>query len=421
MTTQMEMVKEAVISNGGKCKNKAIKDYVLNKWPDKNLGSIDDAINSASVNRPSRVNYPENQSIVESPREKYDFLFQTERGMVELYDPVRHGNWGIFIFKGGYRIYKGNKPPQTYDYESIYGIIYHTDIRWLNFLKGANEKILNFWSSRSTELKDLHFGTPFFFKTENQKIEGMATLVRMERMSTIEAWEEFGKGNGAPDKETFLNMLKKDSEKDIGRSGNQIMCFVLSDPVFFDNPPSLYSCGISTFETLKYIDSIEASNIVGEIFGEIPDIENIPRTIDAPYQSYSPSNNRPYQAILKKLLMETYDNRCAICGLDIPELLNVSHIIPHSKNENTARDLDNSIILCRLHDSLFDKGFITIMYDQGNYSIKISDLIKNSTNPATKSISSDLSNSAFNKPKIWPPSKKSLEYHNKNVFVDGIK
>ena len=50
-----------------------------------------------------------------------------------------------------------------------------------------------------------------------------------------------------------------------------------------------------------------------------------------------------------------------------------------------------------------------------------SDLIKNSTNPATKSISSDLSNSVFNKPKIWSPSKKSLEYHNKNVFIDGIK
>ena len=199
------------------------------------------------------------------------------------------------------------------------------------------------------------------------------------------------------------------------------MCFVLRDPVFFDNPPSLYSCGISAFDTLKYIDSIEASNIIGEIFGKIPDIENIPRTIDAPYQLSSPSNNRPYEERLRSLLKKTYDYKCAICGLDIDKLLRVSHIIPHSENENTARNLDNSIFLCTLHDLLFDKGFITILYDQGNYSIKISDLIKNSTNPATKSISSSLSNSVFNKPKIWPPSKKSLEYHNKNVFIDRIK
>ncbi len=421
MTTQLEMVKEAVVSYGGRCSNKDIKDYILKKWPSTNLGSIDDAINSASVNRPSRVNYPQNQGIVESPREKYDFLFQRERGMVELYDPVKHGKWGIFIFKGKYRIYKGNKPTQNYNYESIYGIIYHTDIRWLNFLKGANEKIINFWSSRSTELKDLHFGMPFFFKTQDQKIQGMASFVRMERMTPIEAWEEFGNGNGAKDKETFLHMLNKDSKKDIYGSGNQIICFVLSDPVFFDNPPSLYSCGISTFQTLKYIDSIEASNIIDGIFGGIPDIENIPRTIDAPYQSSSPSYNRPYQERLRALLEKTYGNKCAICGLDVPELLRVSHIIPHSRNENTARNLDNSILLCTLHDSLFDKGFFTILYDNGNYSIKISDSIKNSNNPAIKRISSDLSNSVFNKPKKWPPAKTSLEYHNTKVFIDSNK
>ena len=421
MTTQLEMVKEAVNSNGERCKNKAIKDYILRKWPGTNQGSINDAINSASVNLHSRVNYPENQIIVESPREKYDFLFQIKRGMVELYDPVKHGNWGIFEFKRKFVVYKSDKQPQNYDYEPNYGILYHTDIKWLRFLKTANENIINFWSSRSTELKDLYYGMPFFFKTENQKIEGMASFVRMERISATEAWKEFERGNGAPDKETFLGMLTKDSKKDINMPGNQIMCFVLRDPVFFDNPPSLYSCGISAFDTLKYIDSIEASNIIGEIFGKIPDIKNIPRTIDAPYQLSSPSNNRPYEERLRSLLKKTYDYKCAICGLDIDKLLRVSHIIPHSENENTARNLDNSIFLCTLHDLLFDKGFITILYDQGNYSIKISDLIKNSTNPATKSISSDLSNSAFNKPKIWPPSKKSLEYHNKEVFIDSIK
>ena len=416
---QLEMVKEAVVSMGGKCKNQEIKDYVLNKWPDKNLGSIDDAINVASVNRQSRVNYSQNRKVVNSHREKYDFLFSIERGMVELYDPDKHGNWGIFQFRDGFRIYKGREPPQTYDYQATYGVIYDTDVRWLEFLKGAGKKIINFWNFGPADLNSLYEDMPFFFKTEGQKIEGMATFVRMERMNATEAWAEFESGNGAPDKKTFLDMLKKDSIKDVNIPEKGIMCIVLRDPVFFNNPPTLSSCGISTFQTMRYIDSIDASAIMTGVFGETPDLEDIPNTVNAPYQSSSVSLTRPYQVELKESLMKTYDSKCAICELDMPELLRVSHIIPHSKNEITAKNLDNSILLCTFHDSLFDRGFITILYESGKYTIKISDLIKNSNNSAIQGIYASLSNSVFHKPLKWPPCESSLEYHNKKIFIDN--
>jgi len=47
-----------------------------------------------TANHPSRIHYPENKK----PRvanSRYDFLFSTERGRAELYDPEKHGIRGI--------------------------------------------------------------------------------------------------------------------------------------------------------------------------------------------------------------------------------------------------------------------------------------------------------------------------------------
>ena len=94
MPTQPEMIREAVLSLNGTCTNSQIKSYISNKWPDQNSDSIQDQINSASVNLPSRINYGQNEREVSTPREKYDILFRKARGLVELYNPEKHGNWG---------------------------------------------------------------------------------------------------------------------------------------------------------------------------------------------------------------------------------------------------------------------------------------------------------------------------------------
>ncbi|WP_156778547.1 DUF7669 domain-containing protein [Thermoplasma acidophilum] len=104
MPTLYDMIKEAVRFIKCPCSNSAIINYVLSKWSDQNHDSIQDQINSASVNLPSRVDYPENQKEVSSAREKYDFLYRTAKGVVEEYDPHKHGIWGILQFQGMYKI-----------------------------------------------------------------------------------------------------------------------------------------------------------------------------------------------------------------------------------------------------------------------------------------------------------------------------
>lgn len=54
------------------------------------------------------------------------------------------------------------------------------------------------------------------------------------------------------------------------------------------------------------------------------------------------------------------DRCCRICGLYNQQLLVASHIQPWSKSTNDERlDSENGLLLCALHDALFDKGLIS--------------------------------------------------------------
>ena len=89
-----QMIKEAVENLGGKATYSEIKEYIKNKYGEVNENTINAQIIVCTVNHPSRVHYPENKK----PRianTKYDFLYSIGRGVVELYDPEKHGVWEI--------------------------------------------------------------------------------------------------------------------------------------------------------------------------------------------------------------------------------------------------------------------------------------------------------------------------------------
>ncbi|CAC12509.1 hypothetical protein [Thermoplasma acidophilum] len=210
--------------------------------------------------------------------------------------------------------YRGETPPDTSDSKKKYGILCHTDLGWIKSLKDSKIRNINFWSTRTTILDYPYEGMPFFFKTEKQRIEGYGNYVRLERLTPAEAWAMFGQGNGAPDLETLLSLLKKDGWEASDRNDGKITCFVLRDPVFFANPPSLLDCGISPFETTKYIDSIEGSTISGQIEEFAPLDIRYPSEVNGPVHSISTADGRPYQAELRNELFKIYRGKCAICG-----------------------------------------------------------------------------------------------------------
>jgi hypothetical protein len=69
------------------------------------------------------------------------------------------------------------------------------------------------------------------------------------------------------------------------------------------------------------------------------------------------------QNVLRNIILEEYKNKCAMCNIDLPELLRVSHIIPWSEDTAIRLDPKNTLLLCGLHDLAFENGLITISND----------------------------------------------------------
>ena len=74
------------------------------------------------------------------------------------------------------------------------------------------------------------------------------------------------------------------------------------------------------------------------------------------------------QNILRKHLILAYEGQCAMCAVDEPNLLRASHIIPWSEDESNRLNPKNVILLCGLHDLVFEQFRITINQD---YSINL--------------------------------------------------
>jgi hypothetical protein len=69
------------------------------------------------------------------------------------------------------------------------------------------------------------------------------------------------------------------------------------------------------------------------------------------------------QDIFRASLLEYWGERCAVSGLDVPELLRASHIKPWADCASDAERLDvfNGLLLAPHLDALFDGGWVTFL------------------------------------------------------------
>lgn len=86
---------------------------------------------------------------------------------------------------------------------------------------------------------------------------------------------------------------------------------------------------------------------------------------------------RRVQRFFRQTVLESYNNRCAISGLAIPELLVASHIIPWAKDESRRADPTNGIALNALYDKAFDRHLISFDED---FRLALSPKLKSNTN-----------------------------------------
>ncbi|WP_277584427.1 HNH endonuclease [Psychrobacillus antarcticus] len=68
---------------------------------------------------------------------------------------------------------------------------------------------------------------------------------------------------------------------------------------------------------------------------------------------------RKGQEKFKKELLPLWENKCALCDIELPILLQASHSKPWKDSTHNERvDPYNGLLLCRNHDALYYKGYI---------------------------------------------------------------
>ena len=124
---------------------------------------------------------------------------------------------------------------------------------------------------------------------------------------------------------------------------------------------------------------------------------------------------RLVQAFFRNAVLSSYEYRCSMCDLAVPQLLTASHIIPWSKTEHRRADPRNGLSLCALHDRAFDRGLLTVDEEK---RVMISSQMPTSTSCDLQRVAfAEITGKRLTLPHRFFPDESALAYHRANVFV----
>lgn len=125
--------------------------------------------------------------------------------------------------------------------------------------------------------------------------------------------------------------------------------------------------------------------------------------------------SRVNQNVFRKIVLSNYEGKCAITGIDIPELLVASHIIPWSESISERLNPENGICLSVLYDKAFDRGLIGF---DSNYRVVISSSLKAyQLKMYYKYYFAQIEKTKLNLPQEFLPRKEFLEWHLDEVLL----
>jgi predicted restriction endonuclease len=126
------------------------------------------------------------------------------------------------------------------------------------------------------------------------------------------------------------------------------------------------------------------------------------------------AKQRIHQAFFRQVVLSSYEYRCCITGLCLPQVLIASHIVPWAVEEEFRTDPSNGLCLSATFDKLFDSGLISFTNDLN--MIASSKLLKSKDKHIQEQILSYHDKPIY-KPKRFLPSHKFLDWHRVNIFV----
>lgn len=121
---------------------------------------------------------------------------------------------------------------------------------------------------------------------------------------------------------------------------------------------------------------------------------------------------RSNQNVFRKMILKIYNHTCCITGLDIPDVLRASHIIPWSADRDKRLDPRNGLCLSATYDAAFDRNLIS--FDDEYRMIVSSDIKDHYTSDSVKNYFLDKQGFKINLPSTYLPHKDYLENHRRN-------
>jgi putative restriction endonuclease len=121
------------------------------------------------------------------------------------------------------------------------------------------------------------------------------------------------------------------------------------------------------------------------------------------------------QNCFRAMILNNYEKRCAVTGINIPDLLVASHIIPWAEKTETRLDPENGLCLSSLYDKAFDKGYITVNPD--DYTLILSSaLLEYQFEAYFENHFSSINHRKIVLPLEHAPNKDYLDYHKSMIF-----
>jgi len=125
---------------------------------------------------------------------------------------------------------------------------------------------------------------------------------------------------------------------------------------------------------------------------------------------------RRVQALFRATVMASYDFTCAISGINVPALVQASHIVPWSHEEGRRLDPRNGIALSMLHDRAFDRGLITLDRD---LRVVISGRLRVGKPTEIHRVALlAIEGKRLRLPTRYAPDPAALAYHREHIFLD---
>lgn len=306
---------------------------------------------------------------------------------------------------------------------SVY--IYPTDRDWYRFLSsepGVDE--VNFWRPGGKQpFRQLQPGDLFLFRLgqPDNAIAGGGTYTHFSFAPIVQVWEAFGRKNGTPDYETFLQLIARYKKLDGAPeqvATSIIGCIVLTAPFFLPRAqwipiPSEYEVNSPQGQRFNDTSAVGKALVAAVLRSTqaIPASRVAESAVEAMRFGENVVRRRLGQGGFSLVVADAYEKRCAVSGERTYPVLEAAHIVPVARGG--LHRPDNGLLLRSDIHKLFDRGYVTV---RPNGSFVVSPRLRHDWQNGKIYYELDSRPIRLPSAESLRPAREALEWHNDMIF-----